>query len=127
MAADPIGLLVAGHASDVGVEVATQTAAALSVVVVVDQVAQACPAALGDLAELLDRPAEALAELVRVHAERDLACDDQPLVGREVLGELAQATEVVTSGDVLIDGSRRVGELRERRRLIGAWTAIASP
>jgi hypothetical protein len=126
MTAHTIGLLVACHASDVGVEVAAQAAAALAVVVVVDQVAQARPAALGDLAELLHRPAKPLAELVAVHAECDLTGQDEALIGAQLVGEFAQASEVMACGDVLVDVGRWVGQLRERRRCLRVWIAIAA-
>jgi hypothetical protein len=116
MAANALGLFFAGDAGDIGVEVATQAPAALTLVVVVDEVAQACPPALSDLAELLHRPAKALAELVTVHAERYLAGDDEALIGAQLVGELAQATKVVARGHVDIDVGRWVSQLRERRR-----------
>jgi hypothetical protein len=126
MAADPLGLLVAGDVSHVGVEVATRASTALPVVVVLHQVAQARPGALGDLAELLDRPAKALAELVAVHTEGYLARQDEALVGGQLVGELAQASQVMACGHMRVDVCGRVGELRKRRRRIGVWSAIAA-
>jgi hypothetical protein len=45
--------------------------------------------ALGHLAELLGRPPEARAELLAVHAQRDLAGQHESLVGGQLVGEVA--------------------------------------
>jgi hypothetical protein len=84
----------------VGGEVVRQAAAALRGLVVGDQHAQPRPGALGDLAEVLRRPPEARTELLAVHIQRDLAGEHEPLVGGQLVGELAQAADIVAVGQV---------------------------
>ena len=95
---------------DVGGEVVRQAPAALAGLVVGDQGTQARAGALGDLAELLRRPAEARTELLAVHVQRDLAGQHEPLVGGELVGELAQAADVVLPGKAFGNITRRVGD-----------------
>jgi hypothetical protein len=83
---------------DVGGEVIGEGAAALAGLVVGDQDTQARAGALGDLAELLRRPPEARTELLAVHVERHLAGEYESLVGGQLVGELAQAAHVLTTG-----------------------------
>ena len=95
-------------------EVVRQALAALAGLVVGDQGAQARAGALGDLAELLRRPAEARAELLAVHVERHLAGEHQPLVGGQLVGELAQAAHLVTIGEARGHIGRRISDGGER-------------
>ena len=94
---------------DVGGEVVRQAPAALAGLVVGDQDTQARAGALGDLAELLRRPPEARAELLAVHVQRDLAGEHEPLVGGQLVGELAQAAHVVTTGQARGHVGRWIG------------------
>ena len=99
---------------DVGGEVVGQAPAALAGLVVGDEDPQSRAGALGDLAELLRRPPEARAELLAVHVERDLAGEHEPLVGGQLVGELAQAAHVVAVREAGGDIGRRVGDGGER-------------
>ena len=109
---------------DVGGEVVRQAPAALAGLVVGDEHPQSCAGALGDLAELLRRPAEARAELLAVHVERDLAGEHEPLVGGQLVGELAQAADVVTASDAAGDVGCGVGDGRERGSLLSSLLVV---
>ena len=91
--------------------------------------------ALGDLAVLLVRPAEALAELGAAHAERYLTGEHQPLVGCEEGREPRDLAQLVAVGDERVDLGAGVGELqfplaqatpRERALQVGLQRAAAA-
>ena len=93
---------------DVGGKVVREALAALAGLVVGDQGTQARAGALGDLAELLRRPPEARAERLAVHVQRDLAGENESLVGGQLVGELTQAADLVLPGKSFGDIARRV-------------------
>jgi hypothetical protein len=94
VAAHAFGLLGACHVRGVRVEIAQEASAALALVVLDRQRPQPRPPALGDLAELLRRPAKARAELGAAHVQRDLTGQHQTLIARQLVGELVYAPDV---------------------------------
>ena len=110
---------------DVRGEIVRQAPAALAGLVVGDEHPQPRAGALGDLAELLRRPPEARAELLALHVQRDLAGQHQPLVGGQLVGELAQAADVVLPGKSFGDIARRVRDGGQDGTVGAAFLVIA--
>jgi hypothetical protein len=75
------------------------------------QPCQSRTGALGHLAVLLCRPAVCTTELATAHVARELACEHEPLVSRELTRDLTDAPQVVAQQRESLDVGAGVGDI----------------